>query len=413
MLKKTIHKSGLIILSYYNPQLPSFAMSYTLKSGSRAEKNSNCGIFHFIEHMLFKGSKNYTLQQIAELSDRLGGSLNAYTGKETTQFYIRAIDEKFNETFALLSDMVFNSKFPKDEFIKEKNVILQEIKESVDSPDSHSFELFYESLFKNNPLGFPIGGTESSVNKLNRDTVYNYYREMYKPQNIILSISGNIKHEKILQLVDEQFENYPDIKPMNMKFIQTDIHFDSIIHKRELKQLYTIIAFQGLPSNSSHRYSYMIANDILGSGMSSRLFQRIREEKGLAYTINSYPDSFIDNGIFMIYSIIEPKNLNNYLEAVKEELQSLKREGVTEKELERSKDHIKSSVILGLESNTTRMQFLVNQEIYNRDSAEIKDIIKKIESLKKEDIDAIFNSILNFENKSTIYYGNMIENLNK
>jgi len=407
MLKKTINRKGLKILSKYNPQLPSFAMSFTLKSGSRAEKKKECGIYHFIEHMIFKGSKNYNFKEIAEISDRLGGSLNAYTGKETTQYHIKSIDEKIKETFSLLSDMVMNSIFPEEEFLKEKNVIIQEIKESIDNPDSHIFELFYENLFIESPLGFPILGTEESIRKLSKDYVFNYYKKKYIPENLILSVSGNIKHEDLIKMVDEKFRNYPNSKKNDLKFEKTNFNFASIAKKRELKQLYVLTGFRGIPSNSPLRYSFMIANDILGSGMSSRLFQRIREEKGLAYTINSFPDSFFEDGILMIYSIIESDKLNDYLDAIKEELLSLKRNGITEKELERSKDHIKSSVILGLESNTTMMQFIVNQELYSNESMEIKEIIEEIRNLKTDDINNIFSSLLDFDTYSILCYGSI------
>lgn len=407
MLEKTIHRTGLTILTYYNTQLPSFAMSYTLKSGSRNEISKDLGIHHFIEHMVFKGSQNYNLKQIAEISDRLGGSLNAYTSKEVTQYYIKAIDEKFNETFSLLSDFLIDATFPDEEFIKEKNVIIQEIKESIDSPDSHTFELFYENIFKDDPLGTPIAGTEDSVNRMNRDYVFNYYKKKYQPENLIISVAGNVSHKDVLKKINEKFKNYPDAKPNKMEFDKTKINFKSIIKKRDLKQLYIVTGLEGIASNSPLRYSFMVANDILGAGMSSRLFQRIREEKGLAYTISSFPDSFIEGGILMIYSIIEPDKLNEYLKAVKNEMQILKNEGISEFELEKSKDHIKSSVILGLESNTSRMQFIVSQELYNKEVLEIKDIIKEIQSLKVDDINKIFNSVLNFNKNSIFCYGNI------
>ncbi len=407
MLEKTIHRTGLTILTHYNPQLPSFAMSYTLKSGSRNEISKDCGIHHFIEHMVFKGSKNYNLKQIAEISDRLGGSLNAYTSKEVTQYYIKAIDEKFNETFSLLSDFLIDATFPEEEFIKEKNVIMQEIKESIDSPDSHTFELFYENIFKDDPLGTPIAGTEDSVDKMDRDYVFNYYKKKYQPENLIISVAGNVSHKDVLKKINEKFKNYPDSKPNKMEFDETKINFKSIIKKRDLKQLYIITGLEGIASNSPLRYSFMVANDILGAGMSSRLFQRIREEKGLAYTISSFPDSFIEGGILMIYSIIEPEKLNEYLKAIQNEMQILKNEGISEFELEKSKDHIKSSVILGLESNTSRMQFIVSQELYNKEALEIKDIIKKIQNLKVDDINKIFNSVLDFNKNSIFCYGNI------
>jgi predicted Zn-dependent peptidase len=184
MVEKTVLPCGLTVISENFPEFPSFALSYSLKSGSRAENPAINGVHHMVEHMLFKGSRNYDLKQIADISDRLGGRLNAFTSKEITQYYIKSIDEKLAESFALLSDIVFHSTFPQDEFAKEKNVIIQEIKEADDNPETNAFETFYEKIYAGNALGYPIGGREKQVAEMKCDQAFAFYRANYVPENM-------------------------------------------------------------------------------------------------------------------------------------------------------------------------------------------------------------------------------------
>jgi len=408
MIKKTVLENGLIIISEENRFVPSFSMSYTLKSGSRAENLEINGIHHLIEHMLFKGTDKYSLVDIANISDRLGGRLNAFTGKEITQFYLKAIDEKFDIAFDLLSDIVFNSKFDKNEFDKEKNVVLQEIKESEDSPDTNAFELFYENLFNPNPLSFPIAGKTDIVSKFTRDLLYDYYLTKYKPSNLLLSVVGNISHEMIVQKANEFFKDYEKDIPKDFKFDKPQINEFNLSHKKEsLNQLYVIMGMKGVSAVSEDRYKFMVLNDILGAGMSSRLFQKIREEKGLAYTINSFPDSFLESGIHIIFSIIEPKEFNPYLNSVKEILFDIKENGINEEELVRAKDHIKSSIILGLENNLSKMRNIVNKELYSKELLDVNKILDEINSYTREEINQIANKYLDVETSSILAYGNV------
>ena len=326
MVRKTVMDSGLTVISEHLPEFPSFALSYTLKSGSRAENPENNGIHHLVEHMMFKGSKNYDLKEIADISDRLGGRLNAFTGKEITQYYIKAIDEKMEEAFDLLTDIVLNSTFPENEFEKEKNVVVQEIKESKDNPDSFAFETFYEGVFGKNALGFPIAGKEKKVSKLTRRVVFDFYRENYRPEKLILAGVGNIEHAKLVELAGKAFLNFPSSHPQDFSFKKADLNFKSFWKKNSsLKQVYIVLGFKGISFVSPLKYKFMLMNDILGAGMSSRLFQKIREEKGLAYTISSFAEGFFESGIHFIYSIVEPEKVEEYLNAVREEITCLKK----------------------------------------------------------------------------------------
>jgi predicted Zn-dependent peptidase len=410
MVKKTLLDSGLVIVSEYRPEFPSFSLSYSLRSGSRAENIKNNGIHHFIEHMMFKGTEKYNFKKIADISDRLGGRLNAFTGKEVTQYYIKAIDGKLAESFELLTDIVMNSTFPGDEFLKEQNVILQEINESEDDPDTYAFESFYEKVFMGNGLGLPITGKEESVSGFDKKMVYEFYKQNYTPGKLLLTAVGSLNHDKLVELADKAFAGFPAKNPEDFSFSESRFNSHFIVKKNSsLKQLYVIIGFEGIPTASPLKYQFMIMNDILGSGMSSRLFQEIREEKGLAYTVSSFVDTYLACGIHLIYAIIEPGKSDEYLRAVKKEVEKLKKDGITKKELNRAKDHIKSSIVLGLEGNVAKMRFNVNQEFFLKRELKTKEIIESIDKVTVDDINRLFENFLNLRKTSVFCYGNIDE----
>jgi len=407
-LKKTILKSGLTVLTEKYSQIPSFALSYTVKSGSCNETVSNNGLHHLIEHMLFKGSSKYSQRDIADISDRLGGRMNAFTSREITQYYIKSIDEKFPESFDLLTDIVFNSNFDETEFAKEKDVISQEIKEGDDNPDSKAFELFYRKVFGDSGIGLPIAGTLESVSGLKRNFVDKKYRELYIPSNIILSCVGNIDHEEIIALAEKKFADYSPSNLLENTSSENSFNSGVSIHSnKSLKQVYSVIGFNSIPITSSERYKYMILNDILGAGMSSRLFQKIREEKGLAYTISSFIDSYKKFGVHMIYAITDPGKTNDYINAVKEELKVLKKSVIDPEELKKSKDHIKTSIILSLENNVSKMRFNVSGDIYFGEQRSLEKIIEEINMVKTDDINMILNNYPDINEVAALFYGDI------
>lgn len=408
MLKKTILDQGLVVLSEYIPAFPSFSLSYSLRSGSRAETAGNNGIHHFIEHMLFKGTAKYDLKQIADVSDRLGGRLNAFTSKEITQFYIKAIDEKLDESFDLLTDIVMNSIFPVDEFLKERNVLVQEINESDDNPDTHSFEVLYEEIYKSNGLGLPIGGKEDRVSTFERDMVFDYYKKNYTPANLILAAVGNIEHDRLVELAAGAIKHFPSAPPNDFAFPEPVFHGRSFSKKNaSLKQIYAISGFDGVSSISPLRHQFSLMNDILGGGMSSRLFQSIREDKGLAYTVNSFTDNYVDCGLHLVYSIIEKEKTKEYLEAVAKEILLLKKEGITQLELERSRDHMKASVVLGLESSVNRMRYHVNNELNMKREITIEEVMGYINEITIDNIHQLLLDYPDPEHAAVFLYGDV------
>ncbi|MCK4942663.1 MAG: insulinase family protein [Candidatus Aminicenantes bacterium] len=408
MLEKTVLDCGLTILSEYRPELPSFALSYSLRSGSRTETPQNNGIHHLIEHMMFKGSQRYDLKQIARISDQLGGNLNAFTSKEITQFYLKAIDERFELGFGILTDIILNATFPGEEFFKEINVVLQEIKESEDTPDTHAFEIFYEQIFENNPLGYPISGREDQVLLFTQDMAFKFYKKKYNPENLVLAAVGNLDHYSLVKEARGYFSGFRAKLPADFSFKKPEMVFGTAVKEKEsLKQTYVIIGFKGIPVVSPIRYKFLLMNEILGSGMSSRLFQKIREEKGLAYTVHSFLDFYLDNGLLIVYSIVEAEKINDYLQSVKEEINLLKQKGVSKEELSRAKDHLKSSIILALESNAAKMSFNVSQDLFLKRELKINEILENINETTVHDINKLLEIHLNLDQVAMLLYGNV------
>lgn len=410
MINKTVLDCGLVVLTESRPEYASFALSYSLKSGSRAESVKTNGIHHLVEHMMFKGSDRYDVKAIADLSDRLGGRLNAFTGKEITQYYIKAIGEKLVDSFNLLTDIVLHSVFPENEFTRERNVVLQEINESEDSPDSFAFDHFFQNVFSNSALGFPIAGKIDGISNLERQDAFDFYKDKYSPDELILAAVGNVNHQQLVDIAQEAFAQYPAKNPG--AFTYEDAHSDSfkvVKNNPALNQVYVIVGLKGISFIAPNKYPFMMMNDILGAGMSSRLFQTIREKMGLVYTISSFNEAFLDCGIHMIYGVTEPSKLEEYIDSLSEEIRKLKKKGVTAEELERAKDHIKSSIILGTENNTSKMRFNVNQELYLKRELPIQEIVQIINRTTVDDINRVCQQNLDTEHPGLLIYGPVTE----
>lgn len=408
MIEKTVLNCGLVIISEYLPAFSSVALSYSVRGGSRAENDDDNGIHHCIEHMLFKGTSKYDLKQIADISDRLGGRLNAFTSKEITQYYTKSTAEKFPESFEILTDIIINSTFPLEEFLKERNVLVQEIKEAEDNPETNAFEILYEEIYKNNGLGFPIGGKQDRVSAFERNAIFDFYKNCYTPDNLLLAGVGNIRHEQLVQLANDAFKDFPPRPPREFNFPMPAYQAETFAQKnKSLNQVYAIIGFEAPSAISPLRHRFAILNDILGGGMSSRLFQEIREQKALAYTINSFIDTYLDCGIHLIYSIVDKKKINEFLETVKTEILRLKENGITQDELDRSRDHMTSSVVLSLESPSSRMRFHINNELNLKREATVEEILGDIKKATVDDINDLSREYLDMNNAAVFLYGDV------
>lgn len=405
-LERSVLDCGLVVLSEYIPAFPSFALSYTVRGGSRLETAENNGIYHLIEHMLFKGTEKYSLKEIADIADRLGGKLNAFTSKEITQYYIKAIDENLAPSFELLTEMVNRSVFPADEFEKEKGVAIEEIHEAEDNPDTYAFETFFRHVYKDHGLGYPVGGQVEPVSSFRRDQVFDFYKREYGPDNMLLAAVGNVRHKELARLAEQAFKDYPSKPPRTFEMSKPGFSPAMVNESNEsLNQVYVISGFESMPITSGHRFPYMIVNDVLGAGMSSRLFQKIREEKGLAYTVSSFTDAYMDCGLHLIYCIVKPENVSQCVDAVRHEIALLKKHGIQMDEFERARDSIKSSIILGLESTVNKMRFNINNELFLHGDVSTREITDKLNAVTLEDIRQLLDRYLDMDRMATFLYG--------
>ena len=406
MRKKSLLDSGLTVVSEYRPGFPSLAISLTLKSGAARETPERNGVHHLIEHMMFKGSRHYSMLDIATMTDRLGGHLNAFTGREITQYYLKVLDEQAVPALDLLLDMVFRSTLPKKEVHREREVVLQEIREAEDSPETHAFENFFSRLYGNSGLGLPIAGTCESVSRLKRDFLMDWYTRNYNPANLMVTSVGNMEHVRLLDLVSRRIPDSDAASPSQVLPVPDGFRpGTSALPNPSLQQSYVIVAFPGLCASHPDRYAFSMVNDILGGGMSSRLFQSVREEHGIAYTVSSFHESFQSSGVHLLYAVMEPGQVMPYLEIVAGEIARLKAGGISADEMERARDHLKASLALGLEDNLNRMRFLVNRELFHIREAGVEDILARINEIQSDHLKQILDTNMLSEQAAVFVYG--------
>lgn len=398
------------------PYVNSVSIGVFINTGTINENMEINGISHFIEHMLFKGTKNRTGKEIAEFIDKIGGELNAFTEAEYTCFYVRTLDKHIVKAIEILSDIIYNPTFNSDDIKNEKKVIIEEIKMYMDSPEDLVYDLLNEAMFKGSSLSLPILGTIDSVRKLQRETIVDYYNRYYTPENMVISICGNFNSKEVLDILEEYFYKKSN-KTVNQKEIHS-IDKHPIIKQnvnwqyKDIEQLNFCIGMEGIRRGDKDIYPLALVNNVLGVCISSRLFQKIREEKGLVYSIYSHLDTYRDIGIFSIYAALSPEQLMNVVKLIKEEIDCLKKYLITEEELNKSKEQIKSSYILGLEDTFSRMINLGESELLLRRIIPHKEIIETIDEICIDDIERVVLRVFD-ESKYNIAYVGNVENHEK
>jgi predicted Zn-dependent peptidase len=385
-IQREVLPNGLTILTEQMDHIRSVSMGIWVKTGSRHEDPTVNGISHFVEHMVFKGTKNRTAEDIARQVDSIGGNMDAFTGKETICFNIKVLDEHLPVAVDVLSDMVLNPIFDAAEIIRERGVILEEIKMDEDSPDYLVHEIFTQNFFKDHPLGKPILGTKETVRKFDQEAILGYYGTKFVPANLIISAAGNLKHEEFVELIRKRFDHLP---AASNGWHDTPPKTHSRIILRNKKSLEQVQICVGVPSYSiSHekRYASYILNTLLGGGMSSRLFQNIREKQGLVYSIFSELNPFRDSGCLAVYAGTSRESAPKVVQSVVNEFRELKKTPITDEELKRAKDQLKGSLMLSLESSTARMSNLARQEMYYDRFFSMDEIIDRIQAVTTQDI---------------------------
>jgi predicted Zn-dependent peptidase len=390
-IRRTTLPNGLTILTEKMEHIRSVAMGVWVRSGSRHELAPVNGISHFVEHMVFKGTKSRSAKMLAREVDAIGGNLDAFTGKETVCFNIKVLDEHVPVALDVLSDLVLNPTFASEEIDRERGVILEEIKMDEDNPDFLVHEIFTQNFWKDHPLGKPILGTKETVRSFERETLFDFYGARFLGGNMIFSAAGNIDHDSFVEQVTRKFESLPaGVSGFSAAAPKTTARIN-LRNKKSLEQVQLCLGVPAPPVADEERYTTLILNTVLGGGMSSRLFQTIREERGLAYAIYSDLNPYSDTGSLCVYAGTSSAKAIDVIDLVMAEFSRLKTELLQEDELRRAKDQLKGNLLLSLESSTSRMSNLARQQMYFNYFFGQQEILDKVEAVTAEQVMAMAN----------------------
>ena len=368
-------------------------------TGSRDEHPRISGSSHFLEHLLFKGTPDRSALEIAAAFEAVGGDLNAFTDREMTCFYARFLDKDLGMAVEHMCDMVQNSLLRRPDFESEKQVILEEINMYEDSPDDLIHDLFFENLWPGHPLGRSVLGTKRSINAVSRDQVNRFYRKHYGPSNFVIAAAGNVDHAQLVKLIRRGMDTGRILRGSSRRPLldAREVPEPSgkiSVGKRPTEQAHILIGTNGVARSDPDRFAFGLVNDALGGGMSSRLFQEIREKRGLAYSVYSYHSMFTEAGVFGVYAGTAPNHAHQVLELAQRELQDVAENGISDAELEKSKGHMKGSMALSLESTSSRMSRLGRSEVARGEVLTVKEMLKRIQAVTPDQARAAARRIL-------------------
>ena len=406
-IQREVLPNGLVVITERMLHVRSVSVGIWIRTGSRREPAELNGISHFIEHMVFKGTERRSAEEIARSVDSVGGMLDAFTAKEMICFNAKVLDEHLPVAFDVLSDLVLRPRFADEDIVKERQVVLEEIKMDQDNPDYLVHEIFTQSFWRGHPLGKPILGTHETVQRFTRDTLFACFRPWYAPNNTVITAAGHLEHERLMELVLREFSELPpaqdgfrDIAPQPQSRIITRT-------KRELEQVHICLGVPSYPVAHQRRFASAVLNNILGGGMSSRLFQNIREKQGLAYAVFSELSSYRDTGLLSIYAGTALETAGQVVRSVTEEFRNLKQQPVTEEELRRAKDHLKGSLMLSLESTSSRMSNLAREEMYFGRFFTLDEILASIERVTREEVQQTAQEFFHSDQIAVTVLGNL------
>ncbi|MHB9093363.1 MAG: M16 family metallopeptidase [Eubacteriales bacterium] len=385
MYKKEILPNGIRIVTEEMPYVRSVSIGIWVAAGSRDENETNSGVAHFIEHMMFKGTGKRSAKAIAETLDAVGGQLNAFTSKEYTCYYTKVLDEYLDISVDLLSDMFFNSVFDEDEIEKEKNVIIEEIKMYEDAPDELVHDIFANTMWSGHALGRPVIGAAEIIRQMGKKDIVSFKDNLYLPESIVVAVAGNIKHEDVISKLTPLFGGLKK-KTAKRKYTAPQAQSSVSFKKKDIEQVHLCIGTPGLSLDHENIYVLHAMNSVLGGGLSSRLFQEIREERGLAYSVYTYHSSYRDAGLFSVYAGLSKKNLKRVVSLISKEMKSLRANGVTKKELVRAKEQLKGSLFLGLENVSNRMSRLGKSELCLNRVVTVEEAVERINAVTLDDV---------------------------
>jgi predicted Zn-dependent peptidase len=405
-----VHKStlsnGLRILSEPMPQMVSATIGIWVENGSRYEQLSENGVSHFIEHLLFKGTRKRTAAQIAEEIDAVGGVLNAFTGKEYTCYYAKILGEDLRMATGLLADIFLNSVFAPEEIDRERQVVLQEISQAEDTPDDFIHDLFNLRFWQGHPLALPIFGSVETVNAIDRELMTTFMGERYRAERVLIAAAGAVDHDRLVADCERLFGTIPGNGKQETIYPPEE-RVMVLNHYKKLEQAHLCIGGPGLSQVASLRYAAYVLNTALGGGMSSRLFQEVREKRGRVYSIYSFLSAFLDCGYFGIYAGTSPEWVEEVIEVTLKEIAKVAREGLRTEELARAKSQLKGNMLLGMESTDSRMNRLARNEIYFRRDIPLEEIAREIENVSNDQIIELASSCFRAERMGMVMLGDL------
>jgi predicted Zn-dependent peptidase len=406
-IRRTVLPSGLIVLTERMEHVRSVAMGVWMRAGSRHEVAELNGISHFVEHMVFKGTKSRSAQRIAREVDAIGGNLDAFTGKETICFNIKVLDEHVPTALDVLSDLVLNPVFAAEEIARERGVILEEIKMDEDSPDTLVHEIFTQNFWKGHPLGKPILGTRETVRSFEQNTLVGFFEQRFQAGNMVFSAAGNIEHDSFVEQVARSFSSLAPGSTLSDSAAPTVTPRIHLRNKKSLEQVQLCLGVPAPPIADESRYTTLLLNTILGGGMSSRLFQTVREERGLVYAIYSDLAPYRDTGSLCVYAGTSSDRALQVIDLVMEEFRRLKTEPLQPGELRRAQDQLKGNLLLSLESSMSRMSNLARQQMYFERFFGLDEIIERVEAVTEEEVMRMASSLFQPERVAVTLLGRL------
>jgi predicted Zn-dependent peptidase len=385
-IQKRVLPNGLVILTETMSHVRSVSVGVWIRNGSRGEVPEENGLAHFMEHMVFKGTERRSAEEIARQMDSVGGMLDAFTSKEQICFNAKVLDEHLPIAFDVIADLVLRPKFDSEDVKKERQVVLEEIKMDMDNPEYLLHDIFTRGFWPEHPLGRPILGTPETVRQFSRDSLRKRFQHWFAPDRLVISAAGNVKHEQVLELVEREFGGLATAGPESggaAPSTRAPIHLET---KRDLEQVHVCLGVPSVPLADERRFGVAVMNNLLGGGMSSRLFQNIREKLGLAYAVFSELTPYSDAGMLTVYAGTAKETVGQVIDLIVKEFRDLKETLVPEEELLRAKNHLKGSLMLSLESTSSRMSNLARQELYFRRFYSLDEILAGIETVTREEI---------------------------
>lgn len=411
MVKVKTYTNGLRVIVKEIEYVQSVTMGVMVGVGSAHETEDENGISHFIEHVNFKGTERRTAFDISDEIDGIGAQINAFTAKDVTCYYVKCIEEHVERSFEILSDIFLNSTYPKEELDKERTVIIEEINMTEDTPDDLCIDKLATAYFGNRGYGATILGPIENAKRFNREDIFNYRKKYYVPQNTVISFAGKIKFERVVELVDKYFANFSSSANFSSNYVTTSFYGNDSCVEKSIEQVHIGLGIPCVEITSPERSACLCLSSILGGGMSSRLFQSVREKRGLAYSVYSFLSAYKETGILYIYAGVNPKSVTEAYNCILEEITDFSKKGITQKELNRAKEQIKGSTALSSESTSSLMMSFGKRLLLSNEIFDVEKELKKLSSLTLEEVNLVAKNRFNCKKMATSIVGKNVKPL--